>query len=197
MFDIGWSELLVIGVVALIVIGPKDLPVMFAALGRFTAKARSMAREFSRAMEDAAKTSGVSDVAKDLKGMTSPKSLGLDKVQQAVTKFEAWDPMKKSAPTVKAPTPPVTAPAAAPATPAATPATAASSTAASSTAPASTTAASPAAPAAGAAAGATATAAAAPASAAAAPDMAAASEAAANAQPAKPSLPPFDPLNGT
>lgn len=109
MLDIGWSELMVIGVVALIVIGPKDLPVMFAALGRFTAKARSMAREFSRAMEDAAKTSGVSDVAKDLKGMTSAKNLGLDKVQQAVNKFEAWDPMKKSAPTTKAPTPPAAA----------------------------------------------------------------------------------------
>ena len=55
MLDIGWSELLVIGVVALIVVGPKDLPVMFRTLGRFTAKARSMAREFQRAMDDAAK----------------------------------------------------------------------------------------------------------------------------------------------
>jgi len=103
MFDIGWSELLVIAVVALIVVGPKDLPGMFHTIGRFTAKLRSMARDFSRAMEDAAKESGVNEVAKDLKTMTSSKSLGLDKVQQAAAKFESWDPMKKSAPTVKEP----------------------------------------------------------------------------------------------
>ena len=67
MFDIGWTELLVIGIVALIVIGPKDLPVMFQQLGRFTGKLRMMAREFQSAMEQAAKESGASDVAADLK----------------------------------------------------------------------------------------------------------------------------------
>ena len=54
MFDLGWTELLVIGIVALIVIGPKDLPMMFRRVGQFVGRARSMAREFSRAMDDAA-----------------------------------------------------------------------------------------------------------------------------------------------
>lgn len=95
MLDVGWSELLLIGVVALIVIGPEDLPKLFHTLGRITARARSMAREFTSAMEDAAKGSGINDVTKDirdLKNLTSKKSLGLDALDRAATRFEQWDP---------------------------------------------------------------------------------------------------------
>ncbi|MGP3696198.1 Sec-independent protein translocase protein TatB [Rhodobacter sp. NSM] len=98
MFDIGWSELLVIGVVALIVVGPKDLPEMFRTLGRVTAKARNMAREFQRAMEAAADETGVKDVVKDVKNVTSPRSMGLDAMKEAADRFEKWDPMKPSQP---------------------------------------------------------------------------------------------------
>lgn len=93
MLDIGWTELLVIGVVALIVVGPKDLPKMFRTLGQFTAKARNMAREFQRAMDEAADESGVKDVARDLRGMTDPKKMGLDELD----KLKNWDPMKPDA----------------------------------------------------------------------------------------------------
>ncbi|MDE3027101.1 MAG: twin-arginine translocase subunit TatB [Paracoccaceae bacterium] len=95
MFDIGWSELLVIGIVALIVVGPKDLPLMFRALGQFTGKARAMARDFQRAMEQAADEAGVKDVANDLRAVTSVKNLGLDAVKTAATKFENWDATKR------------------------------------------------------------------------------------------------------
>jgi len=90
MFDLGWTELMVIGIVALIVVGPKDLPKMFRTLGQFTAKARSMAREFQRAMDDAADSTGVKDVARDLRRATDPQGMGLDEVN----KLRNWDPLK-------------------------------------------------------------------------------------------------------
>ncbi|MFC7703341.1 Sec-independent protein translocase protein TatB [Plastorhodobacter daqingensis] len=92
MLDIGWTELLVIGIVALIVVGPKDLPIMFRKLGQITGKMRSMAREFQRALDSAADEAGVRDVARDLKDVTSGKSLGLDGVQDAVKDLRSIDP---------------------------------------------------------------------------------------------------------
>lgn len=103
--DIGFTELILIGIAALIFIGPKDLPEMFRTLGRFTAKLRSMSREFSRAMEQAAKETGVNDVAKDIRNVASPGSLGLNAVKDAATKFEQWDPLKSVRPPAKAPLP--------------------------------------------------------------------------------------------
>ncbi|SHH18371.1 Sec-independent protein translocase protein TatB [Marivita hallyeonensis] len=83
MFDLGWTELLVIGVVALIVVGPKDLPVLFRSIGRFMGKARGMAREFSRAMNEAADDAGVADVAKTFKSAANPVSSAMDGVKDA------------------------------------------------------------------------------------------------------------------
>jgi sec-independent protein translocase protein TatB len=51
MFDIGWSELLVIAVVAIIVVGPKDLPRLMRAFGHYASKLRRMAGEFQHQFE--------------------------------------------------------------------------------------------------------------------------------------------------
>ena len=93
--DLGWAEMFLIGVVALIVLGD-DLPRVFRTLGQFTGKLRRMAREFQRAMEDAANEAGVKETAADLKKMTSPKKMGLDKLNEAAESFDKWDPTKPS-----------------------------------------------------------------------------------------------------
>jgi sec-independent protein translocase protein TatB len=95
MFDLGWTELLVIGIVALIVVGPKDLPVLFRNIGRWVGKAKGMAREFSKAMNDAADEAGISDVQKGLKAATNPVGSALDGVKDVTRDLtKAIDPTK-------------------------------------------------------------------------------------------------------
>lgn len=91
MFDLGWTELLVVGVVALIVVGPKDLPMLFREVGRFVGKAKSMAREFSYAMNQAADEAGVKEAKDGFKKATSglntianPIKAATDSVQDVV-----------------------------------------------------------------------------------------------------------------
>jgi sec-independent protein translocase protein TatB len=90
MFDIGMSELLVVGTVALIVVGPKDLPGMFRTFGRYTGKLKAMGREFSRAMEAAADDAGVNDIKGTLNAAANPTKFGLDKLKDAAD-FGNWD----------------------------------------------------------------------------------------------------------
>jgi sec-independent protein translocase protein TatB len=66
MFDIGWSEMVVILLVALIVIGPKDLPRLARTMGQWAAKGRAMAREFQRSLEDMAREAELDDVKREI-----------------------------------------------------------------------------------------------------------------------------------
>jgi sec-independent protein translocase protein TatB len=66
MFDIAWSELLLIAIVALIFIGPKELPAVLANLGRMTAKLRRSADDFRRHFEDSMRDSGYEDLHKNI-----------------------------------------------------------------------------------------------------------------------------------
>ncbi|MDG1118907.1 MAG: Sec-independent protein translocase protein TatB [Flavimaricola sp.] len=92
MFGMGWSEMVLIGIVALIVVGPKDLPGMFRTLGQFTGKARGMAREFSKAMEAAADESGVKDISKTIKAASNPTAFGTDKLREAAGLKSSFKP---------------------------------------------------------------------------------------------------------
>lgn len=87
MLDIGWAELLVVAVVALIVIGPKDLPAFFHTIGKLTAKARHLAFEFRKTMEQAAQESGLDSAGRaldDIKHLSSPQQAISDHFQSVL-----------------------------------------------------------------------------------------------------------------
>lgn len=92
MFDLGFAELLVIGIVALIIVGPKDLPVLFRNVGRWVGRMRGMAREFSSAMNQAADESGIRDVQKTIRTATNPIGAAMDGVKEAASDLTNFDP---------------------------------------------------------------------------------------------------------
>lgn len=70
MLDLGWSELLVIAVVAIIVVGPKDLPRLMRSVGQWIRKARRMATEFQQGLEDMVRDEELTSIRKDVEQMT-------------------------------------------------------------------------------------------------------------------------------
>ena len=71
MFDFSWSELLVIGIVALVFIGPKELPGVLRTLGQWMSKVRRMAGEFQNQFHDAMREAELHDLKKEVDAMTS------------------------------------------------------------------------------------------------------------------------------
>jgi sec-independent protein translocase protein TatB len=82
MFDISWSEFLLIGVVALVVIGPKELPTVMRTLGQWTRKVRSMASDFQGQFHDAMREFEMADLKQQV-----------DDIKNEVTNF---DPLKST-----------------------------------------------------------------------------------------------------
>jgi sec-independent protein translocase protein TatB len=82
MFDIGWSELVVIAVVALIAIGPKELPGVLRMVGQWMGKARKMAAEFQGQFQEAMREAEMADLKKSF-----------DEVKEAATGFTSGNVM--------------------------------------------------------------------------------------------------------
>jgi sec-independent protein translocase protein TatB len=103
--DIGATELMVIALVALIFVGPKDLPLMLRKLGEFTAKMRRMAADFRTSFDDMARQSELEDLRREVEQMrasateaiSDPIGVGstfretMDDVDAALTGDEAFD----------------------------------------------------------------------------------------------------------
>src|SRR2546423_9452448 len=74
MFDISWGKLVIIGVVALIVIGPKELPMVLRAVGQWMGKIRRMASEFQGQFQEAMREAEMADLKKQVDEMTAAAS---------------------------------------------------------------------------------------------------------------------------
>lgn len=70
MLDIGWAELAIIGVIVLIVVGPKELPRVLRSAGQWAGKARKIAREFQNSLDDMIRESELDTVKKDIEKAT-------------------------------------------------------------------------------------------------------------------------------
>lgn len=79
MLGVGWTEMLVIGVVALIVIGPKDLPVVMGRIGKFAATIRRMGSEFQRELN---KTTGLNEITNLRNSVTAPLKATADAIRK-------------------------------------------------------------------------------------------------------------------
>lgn len=84
---IGFSEILVLGLAALIFIGPKDLPALMRKLGQFVGKGRRMAREFQAAFEDIARQSELDELKKEIEELK--RSNMMTKAQEDLAAAEA------------------------------------------------------------------------------------------------------------
>lgn len=71
MFDIGWTEMLVIAVVMIVIVGPKELPKMLRTFGKTTAKLRTMAGDFQRQFNEAMREAELDDVKKSVDDLRS------------------------------------------------------------------------------------------------------------------------------
>ncbi len=74
MLDIGGTELLVIGLVLILVVGPKDLPRVLRSVGQFMAKMRGMTREFQKSIDDMAREADLDDMRKELNSVSDTVS---------------------------------------------------------------------------------------------------------------------------
>jgi sec-independent protein translocase protein TatB len=84
MFDIGWSELLVIGVVALLVVGPKELPALLRTIGKYVGILKRQANEFRAQFDEAMRETELEQLRKEVESLKSDAESTLREAEQSV-----------------------------------------------------------------------------------------------------------------
>lgn len=84
MFDIAWSELLIVAIVALVVVGPKDLPKLMRTVGRWMAKVREMADQFRKSFDEMSRQSELEELKAEINALRAERPLA-DSGRPAVT----------------------------------------------------------------------------------------------------------------
>ena len=110
MFNIDWGELFVIVVVALVVVGPKDLPRMMRKVGQWAGRARAMADQFRRSFDDIARQSELDELRAEVNRLTETKIDPQAEIETAM--YPTGNPINFGNDDVSPPTPPATEPAA-------------------------------------------------------------------------------------
>lgn len=85
MLDIGWAELLVVGVVALLVVGPKELPGLLRTIGKYLGMARRQANEFKQQFNEAIKDTELDDIRKEVDAIRTDTASTIRDVQSSVS----------------------------------------------------------------------------------------------------------------
>jgi len=85
MFDIGWSELLIVGVVALVVVGPKELPVLLRTVGKYMGIIRRQAGEFRAQFDEAMREAELDQLKKDVTALKNDAESTFRETERAVS----------------------------------------------------------------------------------------------------------------
>jgi sec-independent protein translocase protein TatB len=96
MFDIGWTEILIIAVVAIIVVGPKDLPRMLRSLGRYAGQLKRTAGEFRAQFDEAVRESELDELRNSLKDVAENP---VHQIRDSVT--DSLKPLEETASDIK------------------------------------------------------------------------------------------------
>ncbi|HEY7646651.1 MAG TPA: Sec-independent protein translocase protein TatB [Hyphomicrobiales bacterium] len=90
MFDIAWSELLIVAIVAILVVGPKELPSLLRTLGQMLAKLRRSADDFRRQFDEAVREAGAEDLQREIRALQqhNPLTQVRDAIDEASRDFD-------------------------------------------------------------------------------------------------------------